>query len=231
MTVLSRSAVLAAAAAFLLALWTGCAATSPGVDALTHPVAPAQSQRPDPNAPYVVPAPQRPAAPSAAVALTQSPPCSPDALKVQEIAGNVHDNYHSIKLGFRNRTGVACELSGYPKIALFDGQKQPLSSIAVQRTSLAEVRSELGESSHGQATSSQAVPAAARGSGSRKVVLMPNSVAAFQVVWSAGENCPSVARLLVTAPGTTRTFTVSQPMSVCTGRLQITPLGLDQGDD
>jgi hypothetical protein len=230
-TVLSRSAVLAVAAAFLLALWTGCAATPPAADALTHAMAPTQSQRPDPNAPYVVPAPRRPAAPPAAVALTQASPCSPDALKVQEIAGNVHGSYHSIKLGFRNQTRVACELSGYPTVALFDGQKQPLGSIAVQRTSLAEVRSELGESSPGQVTSSQSAPAATREGGSQKVVLMPNSVAAFQVVWSAGENCPSVARLLVTAPGAMRTFSVSQPMSVCMGRVQVTPLALDQGDD
>jgi hypothetical protein len=163
--------------------------------------------------------------------MTPASPCSPDALKVEEISGNVHDNYHSIKLGFQNQAGVNCQLSGYPLVALFNGQGQSLGSIAEQRTTEAQVLAELGESEPGPAKSTQPAPAATRASEPPNVVLMPKAVAAFQVVWSAGESCPKVARVLVTPPGTTRTFTVSQPMSVCMGRIQVTPLGLDQGDD
>jgi len=246
--VLFRFAILAVAAAFPLTMWTGCAVTSPAAAVLAQAVAPVQSQRPDPNAPYMIPAPVHPvAAQVAPVAAGQASPCSPDALKVQEIAGNMHGDYHSIKLGFRNQTGVACRLSGYPMVALFNGQGQNLGSIAVERTTTAEVRAELGEpapqragapgspqSANGPASSAAAlepVSAGTVGSSSPVVVVMPKEVAAFQVVWSAGENCSSVARLLITPPGTTRTFSVSQPMSVCGGRIQVTPLSLDQGDD
>jgi hypothetical protein len=245
--VLPRSAVLAVAALFLSTLWIGCAASPPAAANLSQAVAPAQSERPDPNAPYVVPAPPRlVTAPASPATVTEAPLCSPDALKVQEIAGNVHGDYHSIKLGFRNQAGVACQLTGYPIVALFNGQGQSLGSIAVERTTAAEVSAELAEGpaerpgmpgtpkpALGQAASpgSPNKVSADAGSTSQEVVLMPKQVAAFQVVWSAGGNCPSVARLLVTAPGTTRTFTVAQPMSVCTGRIQLTPLALDQGDD
>lgn len=189
-------------------------------------VAPSQSRDPNPNAPYIVPAPKRTAAPSQIVSAAQAAPCSPDALKVQEIAGNVHGNYHSVKLGFRNQTNVACRLSGYPIVALFNGEGQDLGSIAVEKMTTEEVREEMAE-----ALARPAASPGSAGSASGEVVLMPKAVAAFQVVWSAGENCSRVARLLVTAPGTTRTFSVSQPMSVCAGRIQVTSLGLDQGDD
>lgn len=238
---LSRSAVLVIAAGFLPMLGTGCAANPPAAAVLSQAVAPtqSQSQHPDPNAPYMIPAPARPAAtPPARPADAHAPLCSPDALKVQEISGNVHGAYHSAKLGFRNQTGVACQLGGYPVVALFNGQGQTVGSIAVERTTEAAVRAELAESAQQQGAQppatekspgSAAAPATA--GSSAPVVLMPKEVAAFEVVWSAGQGCPSVARLLVTAPGTTRSFSVAQPMSVCTGRIQVTPLGLDQGDD
>ena len=223
---ISRSAVLVIAAGFLSAFWTGCAASPPAAAVLSQAVAPTESQHPDPNAPYVIPASPRPA-PAPLATDAQAPLCSPDALKVQEIAGSMHGSYHSTKLGFRNQTGVACRLSGYPLVALLNGQGQSLGSIAVERTTEAAVRAELAEAApqHGGA------PPESAGSALAKVILMPKSVAAFRVVWSAGENCAQVTRLLITAPGTARSFSVAQPMRVCTGRIQVTPLGLDQGDD
>lgn len=237
----SRSAVLALTASLLLVLWSGCAAGPPANAVLSQAVAPTQSQRPDPNAPYVIPAPPRPAAaPVAPPPAMGASICSPDALSVQEIAGDVHGAFHSIKLGFRNGTGVACRLSGYPLVVLFNAQGHSLGSVAVERTTAAEVRAELGQGAAGsgkpqakpnRASATQPARSAATANSPAEVVLMPKAVAAFDLVWSAGENCSSVARLLVTAPGTTRTFPVTQPMSVCTGRVQVTPLRLDQADD
>lgn len=226
----SSSAVLAVALGVSLTLWTGCAASPPAADVIAQAIAPTQQEHPDPNAPYMVPAARRPAAaqPSPATA-TDAPSCSASALTVQEIAGNVHGAYHSIKLGFRNQTSMPCRLSGYPLVALFNGEGQSLGSIAVERTTADEVRAELAEKPPMHATKPAPTPMAA--TASPDVVLMPKAVASFQVVWSAGQQCSSVSRLLVTAPGTTRTFSVAQPMSVCTGRVQVTPLALDQGDD
>lgn len=226
---LLRSAALASAG-LLLMLGAGCADGPPAEAVLPQAIAPTQSTHPDPNAPYVVPAPPRKvAAQPTPAAAAEAPPCSPDALKVEEIAGNTHGAWHSIKVGFRNQASVACRLSGYPLVALFNGAGQTLGSIAVERTTPDEVRAELAEPS--PTKPSQPLPAQDAASSSEHVVLVPRAVAAFQVVWSAGESCSKVARLLVTAPGTTRTFSVAQPMTVCTGRVQVTPLGLDQGDD
>lgn len=235
---LFRSAVLVIAAAFLSMLGTGCAVNPSAGAVLSQAVAPVQSQRPDPNAPYMVPAPPRPAA-ARSTADAHAPWCSADALKVQEISGNMHGNNHSTKLGFRNQTAVPCQLGGYPIVALFNGQGQSVGSIAVERITEAEVRAEFAESApqppgtpaaHPE-NSPKSAPSQTAGGSLPQVVLMPKEVAAFQVVWSAGQGCPSVARLLVTAPDTTRSFSVAQPMSVCGGRIQVTPLVLDQGDD
>jgi hypothetical protein len=228
--VLFRSAVLALAAGVSLTLWTGCADAPPVETVLPQAVAPIDSQHPDPNAPYVVPAPARNLTPQpAAETAAEAPLCTPDALNVQEIAGNAHGAWHSIKVGFQNRTSADCRMSGYPLVALLNGQGQNLGSIAVERTTAQEVRAELAEGP--PASAPKSAPAQSADMASEEVVLVPRAVAAFQVVWSAGANCSSVARLLVTAPGTTHTFSVSQPMSVCTGRIQVTPLGLDQEDD
>lgn len=226
---LFRSAALASAGLLLL-LGAGCAGGPPMETVLPQAVAPSQSQHPDPNAPYVVRAPTRNvAAQPTPAAAAEAPPCTPEALKVEEIAGNTHGSWHSIKVGFRNEAGAACRLSGYPLVALFNPEGQSVGSIAVERTTAEEVRAELAEES--PATAQKPAPPQDGTNSSQHVVLMPKGVAAFQVVWAAGANCSSVARLLVTPPGTTRTFSVAQPMNVCTGRIQVTPLGPDQGDD
>jgi len=62
------------------------------------------------------------------------------------------------------------------------------------------------------------------------VTLMPHQVAAFQVVWTTGPDCSRVSRILVTAPGTRRAFSINQPLRICTGRIQVTELRLDEGD-
>jgi hypothetical protein len=62
------------------------------------------------------------------------------------------------------------------------------------------------------------------------VTLMPQAVAAFQVVWTTGPDCSRVSRILVTAPGTRRIFSITQPLRICTGRIQVTELRLDEGD-
>lgn len=222
--------IAALATAGLLVLGTGCAGVRAPEAFVPQAVAPSQSQHPDPNAPYVVPAaPRKAAAQPTPEDAAGAPPCTPADLKVEEIAGNAHGSWHSIKVGFRNEAGATCRMSGYPMVALFNPEGQSLGSIAVERTTAEEVRAELAETL--PASAPKPAPAQDAGASPQHVVLMPRAVAAFEVVWSAGQNCSPVARLLVTAPGTTRTFSVAQPMNVCTGRIQVTPLGLDQGDD
>jgi hypothetical protein len=146
-------------------------------------------------------------------------PCDPEELSVEEIAGDANGAFRSIKLAFMNRGAVPCRLGGYPGVALVDAEGAMIGSVSLEKISPAEVVAELGKK--------QAVdlngPAAA-------VTLMPHAVAAFQVVWTSGPTCSSVSRIIVTAPGTERAFSVSQPMRICTGRIQVTALRLDEGD-
>jgi hypothetical protein len=73
-------------------------------------------------------------------------------------------------------------------------------------------------------------PTADSSGAAASVTLMPHAVAAFQLVWTSGPACSSVSRIIVTAPGTERAFSVPQPMRICTGRIQVTALRLDEGD-
>lgn len=214
-----RSLFVVMAAAVLLTLCAGCAGSHPA--AASNALAPATApQQTTPNAPYMVPAPKRQAdAPPTAVVADDAPPCDPNVLSVEEIAGNASGAYHSVKLAFRNRGSLPCRLSGYPTVALLGTEGEKLDSIAMEKISTAEVMAELAETH--VAVAAAPVP---------KVTLMPHSVAAFEVVWTTGPECPSVSRLLVSAPGTERIFAVTQPMKVCAGRVQVTELQPDQGD-
>lgn len=215
----SRSPFVLPAAAVLLVLCAGCAASHPAMtsNALAPGAAPQQA---NPNAPYMVPAARRqPDAGPTPAAAANAPPCDPRALSVEEISGSVNGIYRSVKLAFRNRGSMPCSLSGYPTVALLGTQGETLGSIAMEKISSAEVRAELAETH--PVVAAAPVP---------QVTLMPHSVAAFQVVWTTGAGCPSVSRLVVSAPGTARTFAVTQPMKVCSGRVQVTELEPDQGD-
>lgn len=146
-------------------------------------------------------------------------PCDADVLSVDEISGNANGSYRVVKLAFMNRGPVPCTLGGYPAVSLFDGEAHPIGSVDMERVTPQEVVAELSQAP----TPAAAAPPA-------QVTLMPHAVAAFQVVWSAGTSCSKAARIVVRAPGTQRTFSIAQPMSICAGRIQVTELRLDEGD-
>lgn len=214
-----RILALAFVAAVVPGLFLGCALEAPAPAALmTQSV----TQHPDPNAPYAVPAPTRNMTPAPSrLADAEAVACTPANLSVQEIAGNVHGTWHSAKLAFRNTGKVPCRLSGYPIVALLDSEGKSVGSIAIERASSSQVMQEMAETA----------PAGTAASAPAAVVLVPKAFAAFEVVWTAGDACPSVARFLLTAPGTSHAFSIAQPIHICDGRLQVTSLRLDQADD
>ena len=142
-----------------------------------------------------------------------------DVLSVDEIAGTANGNYRSVKLAFMNRGPIPCTLGGYPSVSLFDAEGQSIGNIEMEKVTAEKVTAEFSEAP----TPASAAPTA-------QVTLMPHAVAAFEVVWSAGTNCSKVARILVRAPGTEKTFAIARPMSICTGRIQVTQLRLDEGN-
>jgi len=213
----------AIAAGCVLAVCAGCAGTGAAGRARVRAqgMAPDDAAlRPNPNAPYLLAGGTPRLIPRAtALDAANAGPCDPDVLSVEEIAGDANGIFRSVKLAFMNRGALPCKLGGYPSIALVDSEGEEIGSLAMERVSSAEVMAELAKT---HAAPAPGTPVS--------VTLMPHQVAAFDVVWTTGAECSRVARILVTAPGTRRSFAIPQPLRVCAGRIQVTELRLDEGD-
>jgi hypothetical protein len=202
----------AVVAGCLLAVCAGCAGT--GARGKTNVAAQGMAPddvalHPNPNAPYLLPGSETPHLIARATALEaqNAGSCDPDVLSVEEIAGNANGAFRSVKLAFMNRGAVPCKLGGYPGVALVDGEGVNIGSVSIEKVTSSEVLAELSNTR------------SAAGSGP-----------AFQVVWTTGTECPRVSRILITAPGTRRAFSIQQPLRICTGRIQVTELRLDEGN-
>jgi uncharacterized protein DUF4232 len=213
----------AVAASWVAVVCLGCAGSG-----ASRPKLVAQGVAPDdvalhgnPNAPYIVPGGEMPhlIARATAAEAQNAGPCDPDVLSVEEIAGDASGVFRSVKLAFMNRGAMPCRLGGYPSVALVDAQGENVGNVSIEKVGAAQVLAEF------QKAKTEDV-----GGPAPSVTLMPHAVAAFQVVWSTGLECPRVSKILVTAPGTRRSFSVSQPLRICTGRIQVTELRLDEGD-
>jgi hypothetical protein len=214
---------LAVAASVVLAVCAGCAGNGAASRAHAMPggIAPDDAAlHPNQNAPYFTQVDTPRLIPRATAEDAQNAgPCDPEVLSAEEIAGDANGIFRSVKLAFMNRGGVPCRLGGYPGVALVDAQGALIGNVALEKIDPAEVIVELGK----KPVADPAGPAAS-------VTLMPQAVAAFQLVWTSGPACSNVARIIVTAPGSEHAFSVPQPMRICTGRIQVTALRLDEGD-
>lgn len=218
-----RSLYLAIAAGLALAVCAGCAGTGASGKAklAAQSIAPDDAAlHPNPNAPYLLPGETPRLIPRAtALDAENAGPCDPDVLSVEEIAGDATGILRSVKLAFMNRGAMPCRLGGYPTVALVGPEGENVGSVGVEKVSAATVQAEFQRTR--TAETSGPVPA---------VTLMPHAVAAFEVVWNTGPECSRVSKILVTAPGTRRAFAIPQPLRICTGRIQVTELRLDEGD-
>ncbi|HUB19602.1 MAG TPA: DUF4232 domain-containing protein [Acidobacteriaceae bacterium] len=220
---LKRWLIPAVAAGCVAAVCAGCAGSGG-----TRARLAAQGVAPDdvgmhanPNAPYILPGSEMPhlIARATEQEAENAGPCDPDVLSVEEIAGDANGIFRSVKLAFMNRGAAPCKVGGYPSVALVDAQGENIGSLSMEKVSSTEVVAELSNTH-----------AAGSGAATPWVTLMPHAVAAFQVAWTTGPECPRVSRILVTAPGTRRAFSINQPLQICSGRIQVTELRLDQGD-
>jgi hypothetical protein len=220
---LSRSLFMAVAASCVLAVCSGCAGRGSASKAnlAAQAVAPDDvALHPNPNAPYLLPGDTPHLIPRATALDAQNAgPCDPDVLSVEEISGDTNGILRSVKLAFMNRGAMPCRLGGYPGVTLVSSEGENIGSVSMEKVSSAQVVAELEKTR--SVESSGPAPA---------VTLMPHAVAAFELVWTTGAECSRAARILVTAPGTKRTFAISQPLRICTGRIQVTELRLDEGD-
>jgi hypothetical protein len=221
---LKRLLFPAVVAGCVLAVCAGCAGTGARgkANVAAQGIAPDDvALHPNPNAPYLLPGSEMPhlIARATAMEAQNAAPCDPDVLSVEEIAGDANGVFRSVKLAFMNRGATPCRLGGYPGVALVNAEGVNIGSVSIERVTSAEVLAEL----------SSTRPVAAGGP-APSVALMPHAVAAFEVLWTTGPECSRVSRILVTAPGTRRAFSIQQPLRICTGRIQVTELRLDEGD-
>lgn len=215
---------LAVSCSLLAFVCAGCAGSRPG----SMRTVGARAGAPDdaamhanPNAPYITPGGTPRLIPRATAMDTRdAQPCDPNALSVEEISGNVNGSYRSVKLAFMNRGGAPCVLGGYPSVSLRSLGGPPIGSIAIEKVTPEKIDAELSQTPPASPSGSQPMP---------QVTLMPHQVAAFQVAWSTGAGCPTASLILLSAPGTEKLFAIPQPMVVCSGRIQVTELRLDEG--
>lgn len=178
----------------------------------------------NPNAPYLLAT----ASPqlvrrSGGSSSTTASPCNSKDLTVTEIAAAVNGNYRAIKLAFDNEGLAPCRIGGYPSISLLDQSGTPVANLVVDRVTASSVRARLAEGP-AQATSATATNDA-------QITIDPKGEAWFQVGWSTGQDCPVVSRISVSAPGSSESFSVTHPLTVCEGHVQITTLHSDQDSD
>jgi hypothetical protein len=174
----------------------------------------------NPNAQYAVLAPAPRLLPrSASLNASEAEPCTGEQLSVSELAATLNGSYRIVKLAFENHGMAQCKLGGYPEIALLDVDARSIGNIAIEKISSATLTAELSQAPV-QNAGIQTMP---------EVVLAPRSIAVFQVGWTSGPGCPTVASIKIAAPGTSRSFAVNRPLTVCAGHIQITALRTDQG--
>jgi Protein of unknown function (DUF4232) len=176
----------------------------------------------DPNAPYLI----RTASPqlvkrSDVVSGPVANPCEGKDLEVTEIAAAVNGDYRAVKIAFDNNGLAPCRLGGYPAISLLDKTGTPIASLVVDRVTTSSISARLADGSIQTTATKQ----------DAQVTIAPKDEAWFQIGWSTGQNCPVVSRITVSAPGSTETFTVNHPLTVCDGHVQITTLHSDQNSD
>jgi len=176
----------------------------------------------NPNAPYLM----RTSSPqlvkrSDVVNGAAANPCESKDLEVTEIAAAVNGDYRAVKIAFDNNGVVPCRLGGYPSISLLGETGNPVANLVVDRVTTSSISAKLADGSVQPAATKQ----------DAQVVIAPKDEAWFQIGWSTGQDCPVVSRISVSAPGSTDTFTVNHPLTVCEGRIQITTLHSDHDSD
>ena len=222
------SITLAGSLAIAWSFMEGCAhpthasALKSGTPVLLNEDGPRNHGGTNPNAPYTMAAgsPQL-VKRSDATGSTASNPCESKDLAITEIAAAVNGNYRAVKLAFDNQGLAPCHIGGYPTISLLDKTGTPVANLVVDRVTTSTLSARLSE---GPIQTAAAKPDA-------QITVAPKGEAWFQIGWSTGQDCPVVTRISVSAPGSTESFSVNHPLTVCEGRVQITTLHSDQDPD
>jgi hypothetical protein len=134
-------------------------------------------------------------------------PCHGAALSVRHVSEDAAMGGHNtIDYAFKNKSGSACTLKGYPRFELLD------KSGAVRP--------------HGRAINSQQLPGDEVKQPPQLVTIEPGKEAGFRVYYNSGgaghvgKPCPVSRKVRITPPGTTRRFILPESITSC-GELQV----------
>jgi hypothetical protein len=223
--------ILILSSSLLAALIAGCAGAGAHRRAVNSTAPGLQEDSPNhgragtnPNAPFVlIDRTKRPTALPTSMSATDAQPCTGKDLALTEVAAEMKADTHLVKFAFVNQGSVTCRIGGYPSIDLLDQQGQPVASLAVEQTGRSTLAA---QTTAAQTTAPAADPQTSEGT--PQIVLQPRGEAYFGVEWTSGDNCPDVAKAVMTAPGTSQAFTVSRPLKVCSGQVHVTALQATQ---
>ncbi|MDZ4114158.1 MAG: DUF4232 domain-containing protein, partial [Brevundimonas sp.] len=137
------------------------------------------------------------------------PPCKGPQLKLSAAGGDAGAGNRVSILAVQNLGAQPCSLTGYPAVILQDRQGRDLTGIRAQQTLGGYFRT-------GQAPT--------------PVRLEPQGKAFFDIAWNVvsdegqgQRNCPSVARIRMTAPGDTSPVSLEQTLTPCGGSIRVSP--------
>ena len=155
-------------------------------------------------------APATNTAPVQAGATTPAPnaaPCKSGDLSLAHQSDDAGVGQREVVYAFTNNGPAACSLTGYPTLALIDGQGQPIGSVTT-------VQSEDGDF-------------AANGAAAT-VNLAPKGKAVFRIRYTgisgAGKPCVNPAKARVTPPGNTQAIEFSDALQVCDTQIMVSPV-------
>lgn len=141
--------------------------------------------------------------------LPASTPCKGPQLKLSLAGSDAGAGNRVSIIAVQNVGARACHLTGYPGVALQDGQGGILSDIRLDQNPGSYFRN---------------------GEAPTPVELPPQGRAFFDLAWNVvphegqGErSCPPVARIRMTAPDDTSPVTLTQSLSPCGGRIKVSP--------
>ena len=148
-----------------------------------------------------------------AIDVEAAEPCQAQQLSAFESGSQMDGNRRAVRLSLVNQGSAPCRLGGYPSITLLRKDGTLVGSILIDKVTASTLTADL-----------IAAPASDGAPGPSPQVLLPASGgrASFNIGWLTGENCDEVAQIAIAAPGTTHSFSINHPISVCAGRIQVT---------
>ncbi len=177
----------------------------------------------DPNAPFMT-HPARPQLSKREAVLDPNgvPECSPSQLSLFESRAQSSGVHHTVQFSIAN-AGEACRVSGFPSVALLRADGSVLGNVHLMRVTAESMAATLGPGKGSIQDSGLDEP-------SPEVLLPTRGMAEFQLGWITGPACDQVSRIVLAAPGSTRSVVIQRQLVVCENRVLVTAVAPSNAD-